>query len=171
MNFEGKENENSNLDIFNEKEKMKQEYKAKTEKLNDCKNPKKNKKPKKIFTKTEIEIADKRLQSNTICYYLISFYAGLSSITELAIAFHFKDVLKMEPAALTQLMSAITIPWSLKPLMGLLSDFCPIFGYKRKFYVILCGIVSMICWLNMANFGMANFQIKGMARPGWDTDF
>jgi len=86
---------------------------------------------------------------NKMAYYLLSFYAGISSITELAVAYHFKDYLKIEPSKLSQLTSLIILPWSLKPFLGLLSDFVPMCGYKRKFYILMSGFLSILCWLGM----------------------
>ena len=31
-------------------------------------------------------------------------------------------------------------PWVVKPIYGFLSDTVPIFGYKRRSYLILCGL-------------------------------
>lgn len=86
---------------------------------------------------------------NTYAYYLISFYAGVSTITDLAVSYYYKDKLLVNPSGLSQIMSAITLPWSLKPILGLLTDFCPIYGYKRKIYILLCGFISFLCWMSM----------------------
>lgn len=113
----------------------------------------KSKDKQKTTVSNSKKLLDHKRQSyNKLSYYLISFYAGLCSITELAVAYHFKDVLKIEPAQLSQITSFIVLPWSLKPLLGLLTDFCPIFGYKRKIYLILCGFLSMFCWFSMASY-------------------
>ncbi len=37
----------------------------------------------------------------------------------------------------TQLLAVLTVPWVIKPLYGLISDFFPIFGYRRKSYLFL----------------------------------
>ena len=37
----------------------------------------------------------------------------------------------------TQLLAVLTIPWIIKPLYGLVSDFFPLFGYRRKSYLFL----------------------------------
>ena len=43
-----------------------------------------------------------------------------------------------------------TAPWIIKPVWGMCSDCLPLFGYRRKSYLILWGIVSFLCWLAMA---------------------
>ncbi len=87
---------------------------------------------------------------NKLAYYLISFYAGISSITELAVSYYFKDNLLVGPAKVSQIMTAVALPWSLKPLLGLVTDCLPIFGYKRKFYILLCGIFASLSWYYMS---------------------
>lgn len=42
-------------------------------------------------------------------------------------------------AVLTGLSS---IPWMIKPLYGFLSDAVPLFGYRRRSYLVLCGLVG-----------------------------
>lgn len=37
----------------------------------------------------------------------------------------------------TQLLAVLTVPWIIKPLYGLISDFFPLFGYRRKSYLFL----------------------------------
>ena len=43
------------------------------------------------------------------------------------------------------------IPWSMKPLYGMASDFIPIFGYHRIPYICIAGVLStlsfMLLWL------------------------
>ena len=93
----------------------------------------------------------KRIRSNNQILYLIcSFTWGISTISELAIQFFFKDELGVEPDLLLQINSLISFPWTLKPLYGLLSDLFPFYGYRRKSYLIMFGTIMIICWLLMA---------------------
>lgn len=157
MNIKEKERDFTNSEVIDMKEKIAE--KEVDDIINSREHEKdiytplnnsKSKKMKETFTESYINNAEKRINYNKLSYYLISFYGGLSSITELAVSYHFKDVLKIQPSELSRLTSLIVLPWSLKPFLGLLTDFCPIFGYKRKFYIILCGLLSMYCWFTMA---------------------
>jgi hypothetical protein len=40
-------------------------------------------------------------------------------------------------------------PWCLKPLYGLLSDFVPLAGYRRKSYLIAAGVATTLCFLGL----------------------
>ena len=33
-------------------------------------------------------------------------------------------------------------PWVVKPVYGFLSDTVPIFGYRRRSYLIICGLLG-----------------------------
>ena len=48
-------------------------------------------------------------------------------------------LLLMQVAVLTGLGAA---PWVVKPLYGFISDTVPIFGYRRRSYLIICGILG-----------------------------
>lgn len=76
-----------------------------------------------------------------ISVYLVQGIIGLSS---LAISFYYKDTLHISPSELTFLSSITVIPWIIKPFYGYISDFYPLFGYKRKYYLILSGLISSI---------------------------
>jgi MFS family permease len=49
-------------------------------------------------------------------------------------------------------MALLVIPWSLKPLYGLLTDFVPIFGTRRKSYLILSGGATAVSLLALSAF-------------------
>lgn len=50
----------------------------------------------------------------------------------------------------------------LKPFCGLLSDKVPIFGYRRKSYLMLFGLANFAFWMLLAQFGVSN-EVVGMA--------
>jgi BT1 family len=39
-----------------------------------------------------------------------------------------------------------TLPWLLKPVYGFVSDTFPLFGYRRRSYLVLCGIIGSLAW-------------------------
>jgi len=89
-------------------------------------------------------------ERNRLAYILIAFHQGVSYISQLAIQYFFKDELKVEPSHLAWINSVTHIPWAIKPILGLITDLLPICGYRRKIYIILCGILNLFCWVFMA---------------------
>lgn len=106
----------------------------------------------KMSLKEKENYIEKMKYNNRIAYLLISFNQGLGSISELAVQYYFKDELHLEPARLSQIYSFILIPWTIKPLFGMITDLFPIMGYRRKIYIILCGLLCFSCWLGMTFF-------------------
>ena len=93
------------------------------------------------------EEVEKKFTRNKYSYLLLCFNSGISSITSLAVNYYFKDKLKIEPSFLSQIMAFMRIPYMLKPVYGFLTDMFPIFGYRRKFYIIISAILCSLGWL------------------------
>lgn len=58
----------------------------------------------------------------------------------------------MEPYEVTRISSISAIPWLIKPVYGLISDSYPIFGMRRKPYLLFFGTLCCCMWLYMAVF-------------------
>jgi hypothetical protein len=66
---------------------------------------------------------------------------GLWMMAILATQDLFKNYLMLDPGQMAIYISMIHIPWSIKILYGLISDNVPLFGTKRKSYIIIMGIL------------------------------
>ncbi|HUY35447.1 MAG TPA: MFS transporter [Pirellulales bacterium] len=53
---------------------------------------------------------------------------------------------------ITTFMALLAVPWCLKPLFGLLSDFVPLCGMRRKSYLIGTGVVTTLAYLGLAYY-------------------
>jgi hypothetical protein len=95
---------------------------------------------------------EKHTRLNNLSYLLISFHMGIATFSDIAVQYYLKDTLHLQPGAYSRILSVTYIPWMLKPLFGLLSDLCPIFGYRRKVYIMLCGLIDILCWIIMAYY-------------------
>jgi len=75
---------------------------------------------------------------------------GIAEPTEGLIAQPVRSLLKSRgytTAALAGFGALLSLPWSLKPLYGLLTDFFPILGTRRRSYLILTSAVSGLALL------------------------
>ena len=54
------------------------------------------------------------------------------------------------PAALGALMALLAVPWTIKPIFGLLSDFVPLFGSRRRNYLLLANGLAAASLLLLA---------------------
>ena len=82
------------------------------------------------------------------------FVQGLGDPTSGLIAQPVRSLLKSwgeSPGAIAGFMALLAIPWTLKPLFGLLSDYVPFFGSRRRTYLLTAtasaGIGLLVLWL------------------------
>uniref|UniRef100_A0A383VQ58 Major facilitator superfamily (MFS) profile domain-containing protein n=1 Tax=Tetradesmus obliquus TaxID=3088 RepID=A0A383VQ58_TETOB len=81
---------------------------------------------------------------------MVYFVQGILGLSRLALSFFFKDDLGVEPAQVAVLVGLAGLPWVVKPLYGFISDSVPLFGYRRRSYLLLCGLAGSASWLALA---------------------
>ena len=67
------------------------------------------------------------------------------------IFFLLKDELHLSAAQTAAFLATISIAWGIKPVYGLISDFFPLFGYRRKSYLLLMTGLAAACWLALGS--------------------
>jgi MFS family permease len=87
-----------------------------------------------------------------ILFGLVYFCQGIGQHVGLIsqpLQFFFKQALGLNPAQVTEYLAILTIPWTIKPLYGLVSDFIPLFGYRRKTWLLVTNALaaSGFLWL------------------------
>jgi folate/biopterin transporter len=85
-----------------------------------------------------------------IAILTVYFVQGILGLARLAVSFFLKDELGLSPAQVSALLGIVALPWVIKPVFGFISDGLPIFGYRRRPYLILSGIVGTISWIALA---------------------
>ncbi|MEL6223554.1 MAG: folate/biopterin family MFS transporter [Cyanobacteria bacterium J06626_14] len=81
---------------------------------------------------------------------LVYFVQGILGLARLAVSFFLKDDLGLSPAQVAAITGVVSLPWMIKPLFGFISDGLPIFGYRRRPYLILAGLLGTGSWLGLA---------------------
>lgn len=81
---------------------------------------------------------------------VVYFVQGILGLARLAVSFFLKDDLGLGPAQVSALMGVAALPWMVKPLLGFVSDGLPLFGYRRRSYLLLSGILGALAWVAMA---------------------
>ena len=76
----------------------------------------------------------------------IYFVEGALGLARLAQTFLLKDELHLGPAELSALTGLFTLPWTIKPLYGFLSDGFPLLGFRRRSYLILAGLTGCLSY-------------------------
>jgi folate/biopterin transporter len=85
-----------------------------------------------------------------IAILLIYFVQGILGLARLAVSFFLKDELGMSPAEVSAMLGVVALPWIIKPLFGFMSDGLPIFGYRRRPYIVLSGLLGTSAWIALA---------------------
>ncbi|KAL4449702.1 hypothetical protein ABPG74_008075 [Tetrahymena malaccensis] len=81
---------------------------------------------------------------------VVAFTSGIMGLSDLAVSYLYKDDYKLSPYQVSIAQSIVSLPWIFKPIWGLTSDCIPFMQYRRKSYLILCGLISFIMWSLMA---------------------
>ncbi len=101
------------------------------------------------------ESPDSRDTLNKIgIYFLLAYLSqGIScaqfGVIAQPIQFFMMRGLGFDAAQISANMSLLMLPWMLKPFYGLLSDFVPLFGYRRKSYLIFANAFAALAFLVM----------------------
>lgn len=80
-----------------------------------------------------------------IFFGLVYFMQGIGQMTGLInqpLNYYFLKVLGFAEDQTTEYLAILTLPWVIKPLYGLVSDFIPIFGYRRKSYLFIMNLLA-----------------------------
>ncbi|MEH2355127.1 folate/biopterin family MFS transporter [Nostoc sp.] len=85
-----------------------------------------------------------------IAILTVYFVQGILGLSRLAVSFFLKDELMLSPVQVSALLGIVFLPWMIKPVFGFISDGLPIFGYRRRPYLILSGILGTASWASLA---------------------
>ena len=79
--------------------------------------------------------------------YAVEGIGQTDGIIAQPLTYYFKEVHSWTPVQVTAALTAFNLPWIIKPIYGLVSDFVPLFGYRRKSYLILASILATGAYL------------------------
>jgi len=89
---------------------------------------------------------DKRLISHLLWFFaLVYIVEGLGQVGGLIaqpLTYYLKQVHGWTPVQVTAYIAIFNLPWIIKPLYGLISDFVPLFGYRRKSYLLIVNVAA-----------------------------
>ncbi|CAN8315680.1 unnamed protein product [Cochlearia groenlandica] len=92
------------------------------------------------------------LSPDNVAVAMVYFVQGVLGLARLAVSFYLKDDLHLDPAETAVITGLSSLPWLVKPLYGFISDSVPLFGYRRRSYLVLSGLLGAFSWSLMACF-------------------
>jgi MFS family permease len=93
------------------------------------------------------QAADKAATRQLLLFFaLVYVVEGLGQVGGLIaqpLNYYLKTAQGWTPLQITAFISLFNLPWIIKPIYGLISDFVPLFGYRRKSYLILVNVAAI----------------------------
>ena len=96
----------------------------------------------------EEQIATQRLISHLLWFFaLVYIVEGLGQVAggliSQPLTYYLKQVHGWTPVQVTAFLTLFNLPWVIKPVYGLISDFIPLFGYRRKSYLLIANVAAI----------------------------
>src|ERR1700689_4094558 len=96
----------------------------------------------------ETVTGDRKAIDNLLLFFaLVYVVEGLGQIGGLIaqpLNYYLKASQGWTPVQITGFITLFNLPWIIKPLYGLISDFVPLFGYRRKSYLLLVNVAAIV---------------------------
>jgi MFS family permease len=63
--------------------------------------------------------------------------------------YYLKQTFGWTPVQVSAYLTILNLPWIIKPVYGIVSDFLPLFGYRRKSYLVIANAAASaaFCWV------------------------
>ena len=91
---------------------------------------------------------DKKAVDRLLLFFaLVYVVEGLGQVVGLIsqpLNYYLKAAQGWTPLQITGFITLFNLPWIIKPVYGLISDFVPLFGYRRKSYLLLVNVAAII---------------------------
>jgi MFS family permease len=99
--------------------------------------------PQTLKTPHDKQSIDKLL----LFFALVYVVEGVGQVVGLIaqpLTYYLKQVHGWTPVQVTAFITLFNLPWVIKPVYGLVSDFVPLFGYRRRSYLLLANVAAII---------------------------
>ncbi|MGC2079047.1 MAG: MFS transporter [Xanthobacteraceae bacterium] len=87
-------------------------------------------------------------------FALVYFAEGSGGLLSQPLNYYLKQVHDWTPLQISAYVSILNLPWMIKPLYGLVSDLIPIFGSRRKSYLLLANAAAIAGFLSVTQLTM-----------------
>ncbi len=73
-----------------------------------------------------------------------------------------KEAMHWDPVTISASLAILDLPWIIKPLWGAISDFVPLFGYRRRPWLVLATIAGFLSFAWVATIDSASTLIPAL---------
>jgi MFS family permease len=98
-------------------------------------------------TRSHVQSDERQLVNHLLLFFgLVYVVEGLGQIGGLIsqpLTYYLKEVHGWTALQVTAFITVFNVPWVIKPVYGLVSDFLPLFGYRRKSYLLIANAAAV----------------------------
>jgi MFS family permease len=91
----------------------------------------------------------RRLMLFFAAVYLVEGFGQTGGLILQPLTYYLKQVYGWTPVQVTASLTVLTLPWVIKPVYGIVSDFVPLWGYRRKAYLVLANAAGAAAYLSL----------------------
>ena len=90
---------------------------------------------------------------------LVYFLEGAMRLTSVALPLFLRTRLGLSIPEVALVMGITSAPWVIKPLYGWVSDFYPLFGFRRRYYILIGSVIASLGWLFTASIATTFWMV------------
>jgi len=91
-------------------------------------------------------------------FFAVNYFAqGMGGLAYEPVSYYLKDALGLGPAQAAMFVAWMTLPLTIKPLFGLLTDFLPWAGKRRAPHLVIVSLLTSLGWLLLAGLKSPNY--------------
>ncbi len=81
--------------------------------------------------------------------YIVEGLGQTGGLIAQPLNYYLKQTFGWTPVQVTAYLTILNLPWIIKPVYGIVSDFLPLFGYRRKVYLVITNAAGAgaYCWV------------------------
>ncbi len=93
-----------------------------------------------------------------LAFFAVNYFAqGMGGLAYEPVSYYLKDALGLGPAQAAAFTAWMTLPLTVKPLFGVLTDFLPWAGARRRPHLIAVSLLTSAGWLLLSGLKTANY--------------
>jgi len=96
-------------------------------------------------------------------FALVYVAEGAGGLISQPLNYYLKQVHGWTPPQISAYVTILNLPWMIKPLYWLVSDLFPLFGYRRKSYLLLANAAA-IAWPNSCGTARSAMNSRRLTR-------
>jgi MFS family permease len=105
---------------------------------------------------------DRTMWFFAIVYAVEGIGQAKSGILWQPLSYWLKVTLNWTPVTISASLAILDLPWVIKPLWGAISDFVPLFGYRRRPYLVLANVAAFLAFAWVATISTTTAMIPAL---------